>query len=92
MKYNLENRPEPGLFHKTFGFMRRGPETWTAARTGTPTMQPPAQTIPPLVPAAGANAGFQGDVTVAPVTNSVLDQQPDARPQQQQPAPAKPKP
>jgi outer membrane protein assembly factor BamD len=89
MKFNLENRVEPGIFHRAFGFMRRGPETWTAAKAGDPQMNPPAKNVPPLVPPPGATTGFQGDVTVAPVTNSsALDQNPDAR----QPAPAKPKP
>ena len=89
MKFEIDNRVEPGLFHRTFGFMRRGPETWTAPKQGDPQMNPPAKNVPPLVPPPGATAGFQGDVTVAPVTNSsALDQNPDAR----QPAPAKPKP
>jgi outer membrane protein assembly factor BamD len=90
MQYNLENIEKPGLFNRAFGFMRRGPATWQASRTGTPQMQPPVPTIPPLVPRPGANAGFQGDVTVAPVTDpAALEQNPDAR-QQPPPAPAKP--
>lgn len=83
MEYELENRVQPGLFHRAFGFMRRGPETWTAARSGSPTMTPAQPTIPPLVPLPGENAGFQGDVTVAPVADtSALDENPDARQQQ----------
>lgn len=93
MQYDLDNRIPPGLLSRTFGFMRRGPDTWTAAKNGAPQMKAPKQNIPPLVPAAGGAAGFQGDVTVAPVTNpQALEQNPDARPQNQQPAPAKPKP
>lgn len=93
MQYDLDNRVKPGMMSRTFGFMRRGPETWTAAKNGAPQMKAPKQNIPPLVPAAGGAAGFQGDVTVAPVTNpQALEQNPDARPQNQQPAPAKPKP
>ena len=89
MKFEIENRVEPGMFHRTFGFMRRGPETWTAAKEGAPQMNPPAKNVPPLTPVPGATAGFQGDVTVAPVTNpGALEQNPDAR----QPAPTKPKP
>ena len=43
------------------------------------------------VAAAGGRAGFQGDVTVAPVTNpTALETNPDARPQQPATAPAKP--
>ncbi|MEO8100447.1 MAG: outer membrane protein assembly factor BamD [Acidobacteriota bacterium] len=94
MQYDLDNRVRPGVFSRSFGFMRRGPDTWTAAKNGSPSMTAAKQNIPPLVPAAGgANGGFQGDVTVAPVTNpQALEQNPDARPANQQPAPAKPKP
>jgi outer membrane protein assembly factor BamD len=99
MQFDLDNRVEPGMLSRTFGFMRRGPDTWTAAKNGAPQMAQPKQNIPPLVPAAGAAAGFQGDVTVAPVTNpQALEQNPDARPANQQPqapqqpTPAKPKP
>lgn len=96
MQFDLDNRVRPGTLSRTFGFMRRGPDTWTAAKNGAPQMNAPKQNIPPLVPAAGATAGFQGDVTVAPVTNpQALEQNPDARPANQQPqapAPAKPKP
>jgi outer membrane protein assembly factor BamD len=98
MQIDLDSRVEPGMMSRSFGFMRRGPDTWTAAKNGAPQMNAPKQNIPPLVPAAGATAGFQGDVTVAPVTNpQALEQNPDARPAAQQPkpeqpAPAKPKP
>lgn len=91
MQFDLDNRVRPGTFGRAFGFMRRGPDTWTAAKNGAPQMNQPKQNIPPLVPAAGGLAGFQGDVTVAPVTNpQALEQNPDARPQQPPPAPAKP--
>jgi outer membrane protein assembly factor BamD len=87
MQFDMDNRVPPGLFSRAFGFMRRGPDTWSAAKNGAPQMNPPKQNIPPLVPAAGPNAGFQGDVTVAPVTNpQALEQNPDARPANQQPA------
>jgi outer membrane protein assembly factor BamD len=92
MQANIEGQDPPGMMGRTFGFMRRGPDTWTAAKNGAPQMNAPKQNIPPLTPSPGANAGFQGDVTVAPATNSrALDQNPDARPanQQPQPAPAK---
>ena len=91
MQNELDNRVRPGTMSRAFGFMRRGPDTWTAAKNGAPTMSPPKQNIPPLVPSAGPAAGFQGDVTVAPVTNpQALEQNPDARPASQQPQPAKP--
>ncbi len=91
-QYNLEHLEEPGLFHKAFGFMRRGPDTWQASQMGTPQMELPTPTVPPLVPRPGGGlAGFQGEVTATPVTDtSALDNNPDARPAQQQPANAQP--
>jgi len=62
-----------------------------AAKSGTPQMNPPKQSIPVTVPVPSSQAGFQGDVTVAPATDpSALENNPDAR--QQPPQPAKPKP
>jgi outer membrane protein assembly factor BamD len=96
MQYDIDNRVEPGLFSRAFGFMRSSPDTWTAAKNGAPQMAAPKQNIPPLVPAAGGAAGFQGDVTVAPVTNPrALEENPDARttppaPNGPKPQPAKP--
>lgn len=91
MQYDLDNYQAPGTFSRTFGFMRRGPDTSMAAKSGAPQMNPPKPVIPPLVPAAGGTAGFQGDVTVAPVTNpTALEQNPDARPPAQQPKPVPP--
>lgn len=90
MQYDIDNHENPGKMDRTFGFMRRGPDVSMAAKSGAPQMNPPKSVIPPLVPSAnGGTAGFQGDVTVAPVTNpSALEQKPDARPANQQPAPA----
>ena len=81
MKYEAANRVEPGMIHKSTSFMRRGPEMYTAAKTGTPTMEQPKREIPANIPLTGDAAGtFQGDVTVAPVTgSSALDTKPDAR-------------
>jgi hypothetical protein len=73
--------------------MRHGPDTWTAAKNGAPQMNPPKQNIPPLVPAPGQNAGFVGNVTVAPVTNpTALETNPDARPAGSQPQNGQPAP
>jgi outer membrane protein assembly factor BamD len=80
MKYERENRTKPGMLHSAMGFMRRGPEMSSAAKTGAPQMNPPRQNIPASVPVPGTTSGFQGDVTAAPVTGpSALDTQPDAR-------------
>jgi outer membrane protein assembly factor BamD len=86
MRYEAENRKKPGLLHRSTGFARSNPETGTAAKAGSPTMANPRQNIPANVPSpadvAAAQAGFNGDVTVAPVTNSTaLDNNPDARSQ-----------
>jgi outer membrane protein assembly factor BamD len=89
MKYEAANHVEPGKLRKLTDFIRRNPDMTDAAKTGTPTMDPPVREIPVTVPVtadAGAT-GFNGDVTVAPVNgNSALDTQPDAR----TPVPAKP--
>lgn len=89
MKYEASNHVEPGKIHKLTDFIRRNPDVSDAAKSGTPTMEPPPREIPVTVPvtADGTTAGFTGDVTVAPVSgNSALDTQPDAR------IPAAPKP
>ncbi len=83
MKFEAANHQEPGRVHKLTDFMRRNPDVSDAAKTGTPTMDPPKREIPASVPqtADAAAPPFNGDVTVAPVTGpSALDTQPDARP------------
>ncbi len=91
MRFEQENRTRPGMFRRLTGFMRTTPDTSAAAKSGTPQMNPPKQNIPVTVPVPGSQAGFQGDVTVAPVTDSsALENNPDAR--KQPPQPAKPKP
>ena len=83
MKFEAANHAEPGRYRKLTEFIRRNPDMSDAAKSGTPTMDPPKREIPVTVPlpADAAAAGFTGDVTVAPVTGaSALDTQPDARP------------
>jgi outer membrane protein assembly factor BamD len=66
MKYEQENRTKPGITHSALSILRRGPETYAAAKSGTPAMNAPA--------------GFTGDVAISPVTDSTaLDTKPDAR-------------
>jgi outer membrane protein assembly factor BamD len=80
MKYEAENRTKPGMIRNSTGFVRRGPDMSSAAKSGTPTMKNPKPSIPMSVPAPAGTAGFTGDVTVAPVTDSTaLDTKPDAR-------------
>jgi len=89
MKFEAANHVEPSKLRKMTDFIRRNPDMSDAAKSGTPTMDPPLREIPVTVPvtADGTAAGFTGDVTVAPLTgNSALDTQPDAR------TPAAPKP
>jgi len=89
MKFEAANHVEPSKLRKMTDFIRRNPDMSDAAKSSTPTMDPPLREIPVTVPvtADGTAAGFTGDVTVAPVTgNSALDTQPDAR------TPAAPKP
>jgi outer membrane protein assembly factor BamD len=85
MKYEAANHTKTSTMGKSMGLVRRGPDVSSAAKSGTPTMDPPKREIPRNVPIPAENAGFTGDVTVAPVTGtSALDTQPDAR----TPAPA----
>jgi len=83
MKFEAANHVEPSKFRKYTDFIRRNPDMSGAAKSGTPTMDPPVREIPVTVPvtAEGGATGFTGDVTVAPVAgaNSALDTQPDAR-------------
>jgi outer membrane protein assembly factor BamD len=80
MKFEAANHKRPGLTRRSLGFMRRGPDVSSAAKSGTPTMTNPKQSVPASVPIPGTTAGFQGDVTAAPVTDSTaLDNNPDAR-------------
>ena len=70
------------MFRRLTGFIRTNPDTSTAAKSGAPQMNPPKQSIPVTVPVPGSQAGFQGDVTIAPVTDpAALENNPDARPQ-----------
>lgn len=81
MKYELENRGKKTMFDQALGIFATRPSTKTAAKSGTPAMESLRPTIPVSVPLpAGAEGGFQGDVTVQQVgANSALDNQPDAR-------------
>ncbi|MBC8167332.1 MAG: hypothetical protein H7Y20_15865, partial [Bryobacteraceae bacterium] len=80
MKYELENRAKASITGTAFGVLKRGPSVRTAARSGSPAMEPMRPTIPVSVPAAVETPGFVGDVSVQQVgANSALDTKPDAR-------------
>ncbi|MDZ4800200.1 MAG: outer membrane protein assembly factor BamD [Bryobacteraceae bacterium] len=80
MKYELENRDKASIAGNAFGVLMRGPSVRTAAKSGTPAMEPMRPTLPVTVPAAAESFGFTGDVAVQQVgPNSALDSKPDAR-------------
>ncbi len=74
MKYEQENRTKNSVFHDVTGFLRGAPDLNMAAKTGPPAMNPPKQLVPVNVPLpSGSNGGFNGDVTVAPVSANAAD-------------------
>ena len=72
MKYEAENRTKQSKIQAVTSFIKGSPDVSSAAKIGTPAMSAPRQSIPANVPLPQASgvAGFQGDVTVAPVTNA----------------------
>lgn len=90
MQYEQENRSKAGFMQSTTGFMRRGPDTSVASKSGAPSMTPMRPNIPASVPVPAGAGGGSGvtDVTVSTVNGgagSDLDTKPDARQNQPQP-------
>ncbi|HTB16047.1 MAG TPA: outer membrane protein assembly factor BamD [Bryobacteraceae bacterium] len=89
MKWEQENRTKVGLLSKSTEFLKRGPDVNNAAKSGSPTMTNPKQTVPLSVPIPASTAATNmpaatgvNDVTIAPVAagaGSPLDTKPDAR-------------
>jgi outer membrane protein assembly factor BamD len=88
MKWEAENRTKVGLLSKETEFLKRGPDVSKAAKSGSPTMTNPKQTVPLSVPVPASTAATNvpvatgvNDVTIAPVASgtSALDKLPDAR-------------
>lgn len=81
MKWEQENRQKPGMISRGTGFLRRGPDVTSAARSGDPAMTNMRPSVPPSVPQpGGTGTGFSGDVTATTVSGpSALDTKPDAR-------------
>jgi outer membrane protein assembly factor BamD len=89
MKWEAENRTKVGLISKSSEFLKRGPDTSKAAKSGQPTMTNPKQSVPLSVPVPASTAATNvpapaagvNDVTIAPVATgtSALDTKPDAR-------------
>ena len=79
MQWEKDNRLKPGMISKSTGFLRRGPDVSSAARSGAPAMTTLRPSIPLSVPQTGT-PGFTGDVTATTVSDSTaLDTKPDAR-------------
>jgi outer membrane protein assembly factor BamD len=91
MKYEVENQTTRGFMQKTTGFMRRGPNTTTAAKSGQPVMNGLRPGVPASVPVPAAEtSGGVTDVSVSTVSGATsdLETKPDAR--QVQPGAAQP--
>ena len=79
-KWEYENRQKPGMISRNTGFLRRGPDVSSAARSGAPAMTTLKPNVPVSVPAPAAGPGFSGDVTATTASDSTaLDTKPDAR-------------
>jgi outer membrane protein assembly factor BamD len=70
MKFEAENKTKPGVLNRATSFVRLTPDTYMAAKSGTPQMNNPKSTIPISVPPPPGAAGFNGDVTVAPAADA----------------------
>jgi outer membrane protein assembly factor BamD len=86
MKFELENRENPGMMHNFWGVFRKSPDTTFAAKSGSPTMTALQPTVPVSVPPAallqggGAPPGASAEVSAETVQDSTaLDQGQDAR-------------
>lgn len=87
MKYELENRENPGMMSHFWGMFRKSPDVSAAAKSGSPPMTGYRPTVPASVPpTAAGGTGVTADVSVSTVSDSTaLDTKPDAR--QNPPAP-----
>jgi outer membrane protein assembly factor BamD len=90
MKYELENRENPGAMSHFWGMFRKSPDVSAAAKSGSPPMTGYRPTVPVSVPStASGTTGVTADVSVSTVSDSsALDSQPDAR--QNPPKPEEP--
>src|SRR5690349_8972588 len=80
MQWERENAQKAGMISKSTGFLRRGPDVSSAARSGAPAMTTLRPSVPLSVPPPSGAPGFSGDVTATTVTDSTaLDTKPDAR-------------
>lgn len=86
-KWEEENYHSPSMVHKSFGWIKGGPDVSHAAHSGNPTMTDPKKTLPASIPVVNtqetaSNTAATGttDVSATQVTgSSALDTKPDAR-------------
>ncbi len=86
MKYEMEAMQKPGMLSRGMSILKRGPETYEAAKTGAPamqTMRPPTPVSVPVTATGTANgvSGGTTDVTAQQVGNTTeLDTKPNVLP------------
>jgi outer membrane protein assembly factor BamD len=82
MKYELASRTHAGIVHRTISPFESHPDTFLAAKTGTPAMESLRPSVPVSVPAvaAGGQNGISDVSATQVVTNTdAIDKAPDAR-------------
>ena len=82
MKYELASRTRAGIIHRTLSPFESHPDTFLAAKTGTPAMESLRPSVPVSVPAiaAGGQNGISDVSATQIVTNTdAIDKAPDAR-------------
>jgi outer membrane protein assembly factor BamD len=80
MKYELANRVKPGLMSRLWSPFGGRPETYAAAKSGTPQMETFRPATPLDVPVTASGQQTTNEVTIGPIANSdILDKAPDAR-------------
>ncbi len=79
-KQELASRTKPGMLHRAIGAFETHPETYLAAKSGTPAMENLRPPVPVSVPAtaAGGQSGVS-DVVLGQTSDAAIDQKPDAR-------------
>jgi hypothetical protein len=80
MKFELQNRTKPGLVSRIWSPFGGHPDTYAAAKSGTPQMESFHPETPLDVPVAASGRPTTNEVTIGPVANrDILDKAPDAR-------------
>ena len=79
-KQELASRTKPGMLHRAIGVFETRPETYLAAKSGTPAMENLRPPVPVSVPstAAGVQSGVS-DVVIGQTSDAAIDQKQDAR-------------